>query len=446
MHPDCALSALIAAAGHRMDDGAGADDALLELIGDARFVLLGEATHGSHQFYARRAQITQRLIQEKGFAAVALEADWPDAQRVNRHVLCTGTDADATRALDGFERFPSWMWRNTDVVRFVTWLRAHNAAQPPEARVGVFGLDLYSLFSSMSEVLRYLDRVDPLAARAARVRYACFDQYGADSQRYAVTAGIGRAASCEREVALQFEQLRARAADYLRHAGPEAHDAHFDAEQNALLVQHAEHYYRTMLRGRVASWNVRDRHMADTLAALERHLSARRGMPAKIVVWAHNSHIGDARATEAGQRGEWNLGQLVRERYPGQACLVGFSTYEGWVSAAAEWDGPVHRERLRPALPGSCEHLCHQSGLGDFMLPLRPAGRLRRALLEHRLERAVGVLYLPNTERYSHYFHVQLARQFDALIHIDVTTALQVLATTESGKIGEAPETFPVGV
>jgi erythromycin esterase-like protein len=440
------LTEAIAAAAHQHTGSPADDDALLALIGDARFVLLGEATHGTHEFYEQRARITERLIREKGFVAVAVEADWPDAYRVNRYVRATGDDADPVHALDGFQRFPSWMWRNTDVVDFVGWLRAHNDTKPPSQRVGFYGLDLYSLFTSIEEVLRYLDEVDPKAAQEARARYACFDHYGDDSQQYAFAAGIGMSGSCEQEVMRQLEQLQQRAMDYMQRGGPEAADAYFYAQQNALLVRNAEEYYRTMFRGRVSSWNLRDRHMAETLDALALHLGQRNGAPAKIVVWEHNSHIGDARATEVGQLGEWNVGELARESYGDQVRLIGFSTYEGWVTAASEWDGPAERKRVRPALPGSYEDLFHHTGLGNFTLPLRPDSPAKQALLERRLERAIGVLYLPRTERQSHYFHAQLPRQFDAVIHIDRTDAVQPLETTSRWKTGEAPETFPVGV
>lgn len=441
------LSIAISSAAHLLT-GATADyDSLLELIGDARFVLLGEATHGTHEFYRERARITQRLIVEKEFTAVAVEADWPDAWRVNRYVRGQGDDTGGTQALAGFQRFPAWMWRNTDVVDFVDWLRAHNGALSPHGQaVGFYGLDLYSLFTSIAEVLRYLDAVDPEAARRARARYACFDHFDEDSQHYGYAAGFGLSASCENEVVSQLRDLHARAADYVRHDGQQATDAFFYAQQNARLVMHAEEYYRTMFRGRVSSWNLRDRHMAETLDALAQHLAHAGGKPAKIVVWEHNSHIGDARATEVGGQGELNVGQLARERYGDQVRLIGFSTYQGTVTAASDWDGPAERKRVRPALTGSYEEAFHQAGIARFMLPLRDRGRAVRALAERRLERAIGVIYLPETERRSHYFHAQLPRQFDAILHFDETQAVEPLELSGNWKTGEAPETFPVGV
>jgi erythromycin esterase-like protein len=440
------ITAAIAAGAQLLQGAADDYDGLLELIGDARFVLLGEATHGTHEFYEQRARITERLISEKGFTAVAVEADWPDAYRVNRYVRAEGDDRDAVGALGGFQRFPSWMWRNADVVDFVDWLRAHNDTRPAEARAGFYGLDLYSLFTSMDEVLRYLDNVDPAAAHEARKRYACFDHYGDDSQQYAYATGLGNSESCQRDVVVQLQQMQQRAADYMKHDGIAASDAFFYAQQNALLVKNAEEYYRTMFRGRVSSWNLRDRHMSETLDALAVHLGQTRGKPAKVVVWEHNSHVGDARATEIGRLGEWNVGELSRQRYGDAAFLVGFSTYDGWVTAASDWDGPAERKQVRPALPGSYEDVFHQTGLGNFLLPLRPASAAREALLEGRLERAIGVLYLPRTERQSHYFSAQLPQQFDAVIHIDRTNAVQPLEPTSHWDTGEAPETYPIGL
>jgi erythromycin esterase-like protein len=443
--PDTLLSTSIASSAHLLAGAADDHTPLLELIGDARFVLLGEATHGTHEFYAERARITQRLISEKGFTAVAVEADWPDAYRVNRYVRAQGGDADAVHALEGFQRFPSWMWRNTDVVDFVDWLRAYNDAAAAGAQVGFYGLDLYSLFTSMEEVLRYLDQVDPRAAQQARVRYACFDHYDDDSERYARATGIGMSASCENGVVTQLHQLQQHAADYMQRDGADAGDAFFYAQQNARLVMNAEEYYRTMFRARVSSWNLRDRHMAETLDALAVHLRQTSGKPAKVVVWEHNSHIGDARATEVSQLGEWNVGELVRDRYGDATRLIGFSTYQGWVTAASDWGGPAERKLVLPALRGSYEQVFHDTGLGRFMLPLRQDSPAKQALLERRLERAIGVLYLPQTERQSHYYYAQLPRQFDALIHFDETGAVRPLERM-SRRDGEAPETFPAGV
>lgn len=421
-------------------------DALLELISDdVRLVLLGEATHGTHEFYRERAEITKRLIVEKGFTAVAVEADWPDAYRVNRYVRGTGTDRDANAALSGFERFPNWMWRNTEVLDFIDWLRGHNdTISLIEMNVGFYGLDLYSLHSSMAAVLAYLDKVDPEGAKRARYRYSCFDQFGVNTQAYGYAASFGLTESCEREAVGQLLELRRRATDYASRDGRIAADEFFFAEQNARLVKDAEEYYREMFRGHESSWNLRDRHMADTLGHLIGFL-ARQGPRPKIVVWEHNSHLGDARATEMTDRGEINVGQLVRERYKNEAVLIGFSTYSGTVTAATDWDGPAERKRVSPALPDSYEALFHDAGTNRFFVNLKD--ERVQPLGEPRLERAIGVVYRPETERVSHYFHANLLAQFDAILHFDETRAVEPLEpTVHWQKDQEAPETFPSGV
>ena len=429
----------------------GADDeydALLDLIGDARFVLLGEATHGTHEFYRDRARLTQRLIAERGFAAVAVEADWPDAFRVNRWVRGRGADTSAEEALGGFRRFPTWMWRNTVVRDFVAWLRDHNATLPPDAPgIGFYGLDLYSLYGSMTAVIEYLDRTDPEAAARARRRYGCFEHFRRDSQVYGYATSSGAAEPCEDEVVEQLVELQRRSAELAGRDGEQAEEEYFYAAQNARLVINAERYYRSMFRGRVSSWNLRDQHMADTLDALVAHLDQRIDR-AKIVVWAHNSHLGDARATEMGEGGEHNVGQLARERWGRDAVLVGFSTDRGTVTAADDWDQPPQRKRVRPGLPGSYERRFHDLGVPRFWLPLRgnPDDGLLADLREPHLQRAIGVVYRPETERWSHYFHARLPDQFDALIHIDETTAVEPLERTAGRDDGEVPDTYPFNV
>ena len=420
-------------------------DALLNGIGSARVVLLGEATHGTHEFYRERAQITKRLIAELGFAAVAVEADWPDAYRVNRYVRAVGEDRDAVEALADFKRFPAWMWRNADVLDFVGWLRAHNESRPAETRTGFYGLDLYSLRASMQAVLGYLEKVDPDAASRARARYGCFDRFSGEPQEYGYAAELGLAPSCEREAVEQLVDLHRRRAEYARRDGRIAADDYFFAEQNARLVASAEAYYRTMFRGRDESWNLRDRHMMDTLGNLLAFLDQTRP-GARVVVWAHNSHLGDARATGMGERGELNVGQLARQRFGADAVLVGFTTHHGTVTAATEWDGPALRRHVRPALAGSYERLFHDAGVPRFLLPLRTDLELASALTAARLERAIGVLYLPETERHSHYFHARLAEQFDYVLHFDETRAVEPLERTSAWEAGELAETYPSGL
>jgi erythromycin esterase-like protein len=431
---------------YRLDGTPGDFDPLLERIGDARFVLIGEASHGTHEFYRIRGAITKRLIRERGFTAVAVEADWPDAYRVNRYVRGGRDDADATESLGGFKRFPQWMWRNADVLDFIGWLRAHNEGQPKDApRAGFYGLDLYSMHASMEAVLRYLRVVDPAAAVRARARYACFDHFGGDPQEYGHAASSGLAPTCEKEVVAQLVELRRAAAEYASRDGRVAADDLFFAEQNARLVRNAERYYRAMFGSRASSWNLRDEHMAETLRELARFLEGE--MPgAKIVVWAHNSHLGDARATEMGASGELNVGQLVRERYGREAFLVGFSTYTGTVTAASNWDEPAQRKSVRPALVGSYEALFHEVGLGNFLVDLRTQSEAAEVLATPRLERAIGVIYRPETERQSHYFRATLPHQFDAVLHYDVTRAVEPLERTGQWDGGELPETYPTAL
>jgi erythromycin esterase-like protein len=420
-------------------------DPLIQLIGDARVVLLGEASHGTHEFYRERARITQRLITEQKFNAVAVEADWPDAYRVNRWVRCVGEDRSALEALRDFERFPRWMWRNRDVAAFVEWLRRHNEQQTPGNRVGFYGLDLYSLFRSIEEVIGFLERVDPEAARRARYRYGCFEHFGEDTQAYGYAAEFGLSQSCEDQAVQQLLELQRRAGQLAGQEGGIPDDELFQAEQNARLVKNAEEYYRTMFRGRVSSWNLRDGHMAETLDALITHLDRRYGR-SKVVVWEHNSHIGDARATAMGESGEYNVGQLSREHFGGDAVLVGFMTYQGTVTAASDWDAPAERKQVRPGLPGSWEKLFHALDIPAFLLPLRERHLTPEVLNQSRLERAIGVIYRPETERISHYFEARLSDQFDALIHFDQTHAVEPLDWIAGWDTGESPETYPSGL
>jgi erythromycin esterase-like protein/predicted phosphoribosyltransferase len=432
-----------------VENGVPDDHALLDLVGDAHYVLIGEASHGTHEFYAARAAMTQSLIEQKGFTAVAVEADWPDAYRVNRFVRGRSDDETAQEALRGFERFPAWMWRNTAVLDFVGWLREHNdrAAADEVDKTGFYGLDLYSLYRSIHEVVTYLERVDPEAAVRARERYACFDHYkGDDGQAYGLAAAFGAGESCEQEVVEQLADLQRHALDYIRREGLLAEDEQFYAEQNAKTVIDAAEYYRSMFGGSVLSWNLRDRHMVHTLDALSEHLSRQRGERAKVVVWAHNSHLGDARATEMASRGELNVGQLVRESHQGDCRNIGFTTYTGTVTAADDWGGAAQRKWVRPALPDSIEELCHEVGQKGFLLSFGAAPKAAEALRVARLERAIGVIYRPETERQSHYFRARVADQFDAVIHVDETRAAEPLERTAGWVEGEVPETYPFAV
>jgi erythromycin esterase-like protein len=417
---------------------------LLELIDPGvAIVLIGEATHGTLEFYRIRADLTRALIRQRGFDLVAVEADWPDAYRANQWVRLLGTDGTAEDALADFTRFPRWMWRNREVVRFLRWLRSENSQRRQEARTGFFGLDLYSLHRSMARVIEYLDKVDPGAANRARRGYACFDAFGEDVQLYGYAASLNMERSCEDEVVEQLVDLRRRAAEYATRDGRIAADEYFVAEQNAQVVRNAETYYRAMFRGGTESWNVRDRHMMATLEALLAHVG-HTDRPPRAVVWAHNSHLGDARATSMADIGELNLGQLVRERFGSTCCSIGMTTHEGEVTAAHAWDEPAALRTVRPSLPGSYERLFHDVGLPAFIASVSSPG-LASTLAGPRPERAIGVIYRPETERASHYFAAHLPRQFDVVVHVDRTRAVEPLERWGRHDI-DLPETYPTGV
>jgi erythromycin esterase-like protein len=425
-----------------------ADDArVVDWIGDAPIVLLGEATHGTQDFYEARARLSRQLIERKGFSAIAVEGDWPDAWRVNRYAQGEG-GLSAFAALAGFARFPTWMWRNTEIATLIDWMRAHNHGLPAARRVGFFGLDLYSLRASMQAVVDYLTPLDPGAAQAARESYACFDRFGGEPDDYAWVASRIGDGNCEDAVVEQLIALQQQQAELLRldrHDGPGAADEFFHAEQNARVARNAEHYYRTMLHGRAVSWNIRDEHMAETLAELREYLT-RRGQEPKVIVWAHNSHLGDARATQMGEGGELNLGQLAREQWGDEVRSIGFTTHSGTVIAASDWGGMPECKRVRRALNGSVEDLFHQAGRSRFFLPIDAGSEVADALAAPRLERAIGVIYRPETERQSHYFHARVAEQFDAIVHLDVTGALIPLEGVQPPLDGEPPETYPEGI
>ncbi|HYD52949.1 MAG TPA: erythromycin esterase family protein, partial [Gemmatimonadaceae bacterium] len=346
---DRELTRAIRDAAHPLRGAPSDFDPLLALIGDARVVLLGEATHGTHEFYELRARITKRLLVERGFGAVVIEGDWPDAYRVNRYVRDCSADSEAIESLAGFRRFPQWMWRNADVLDFVGWLRRHNDRKGERQRAGFYGLDLYSLHASIAAVLRWLAVVDPGAAARARERYACFELFGPDPRDYGRLTSLGIAPPCEQEVVSQLVELRQETGRLLAHADTRAGDDLFFAQQNARVVLNAERYYRAMFGDYVRSWNLRDQHMTETLAALLAHLCTNMAR-SRVVVWAHNAHIGDARATEMGTRGEVTLGQLAREQLGANVVSVGFTTYTGSVTAARDWEEPAEHVAVRPAL------------------------------------------------------------------------------------------------
>lgn len=434
-HAAHGVSALVAEVAEPFGSIASADvGPLLERIGDCSVVLLGEASHGTSEFYRMRAHITRALIRWKGFTVVAVEADWPDAARIDAWVRHKPPSPPAFHA---FSRFPTWMWRNREVAAFVDWLRDHNGAlEDPERRVSFSGLDLYSLFTSRDAVLSYLDRVDSAAASVARTRYSCLTPWEHDPARYGRAVVTGRFSGCEAQVVGTLTDLLRRRLEY---AGLDG-DSFLDATQNALVVANAERYYRVMYRGSVDSWNLRDQHMFETLQAVRAH----RGPGAKVVVWEHNSHVGDASATEMGVRGEHNVGQLCRREYRDDAFLVGFGTDRGTVAAASDWGGPMQVKSVRPSHARSYERLFHDSGAAAFMLHLRDPERdeVREELSSPRLERAIGVIYRPETELQSHYFQAELPRQFDEYVWFDESTAVSPLP---SHRMAGSPATYPFG-
>jgi erythromycin esterase-like protein len=403
-------------------------------FGDAHLVLLGEATHGTAEFYRARAAISRHLIRTHGFAFVAVEADWPDAAHIDRYVR---HDAPAAAGAEPFARFPTWMWRNNEVMGFVDWLRAYNEPLAPERRVSFHGLDIYSMGVSVEAVLNYLERVDPDGARAARARYGCLTPWLDEPSGYGLATYYGKHDPCEDAVVTQLRDMLARRLDYMRTDG----QAYFDALQNARIVRAAEQYYRIMYRGSRESWNVRDRHMFDTLQAI----FARRGDGAKGIVWAHNSHIGNAAATAMGWQGEFNIGELCRTAYGDGVVLIGFGTDRGTVAAASEWDGEMEIKTVRPARPDSYEHAFRKMGHNRALTAWRdePHGPLAEALREPLLERAIGVVYRPESELTSHYFEAVLADQFDAYVWFEQTRAVTPLPI---GRPHGAPETYPFGL
>ncbi|MGM0516042.1 MAG: protein-L-isoaspartate(D-aspartate) O-methyltransferase [Pseudomonadota bacterium] len=409
-------------------------DGLLSRIGNRRIVLIGEASHGTSEFYRARERITRALIEEKGFDFVAIEGDWPDAARIDHYVRHAEY---APSEWTAFARFPTWMWRNEEVRGFVDWLREHNAGLEPERRVAFHGLDLYSLYNSIRAVLDYLDEVDPGAAAVARERYGCLTPYQSDPGTYARAALHPDIETCEEPVLAMLREMQTRHREYAEHDG----ERFLDAMQNARLVANAEEYYRTMFYGSRSAWNMRDTHMFETLEHLLRH----HGEGSRCVVWAHNSHVGDSNATDMARRDEFNIGRLCRARWHDEVYAIGFGTDTGTVAAASNWDDPMEVKTVRPSLHGSYERLCHETGLHAFLLPLGVGADpvVRDGLREERLERAIGVIYRPETERQSHYFHAELSRQFDEYVWFDRTRAVRPLDTAA---LVDLPDTYPFGI
>lgn len=414
-------------------------DALLASIGDAQIVLLGEATHGTHEFYDIRAQITQRLIVEKRFHAVTIEGDWPDSYQINRYIH-QQQYTNAVEALAAFDRFPTWMWRNVPMIQFIDWLHKYNQEQSSN-KVSFYGLDLYSLYRSVDAVITSLKKIDPAAAQEAQHYYSCFDQYRHDPQAYSYAVFTSAIQSCADMVIAELKRLQEQDWGHLGQGKMSAHEA-FYIEQNARVVKNAEQYYRSLFVSETSNWNIRDSHMLETLNALITYYQLQGVEKPKIIIWAHNSHVGNAAATQMSKYGEYNIGQLAKEQFGENAVSVGFTTYQGTVSAASDWHKPVERKVVKKALSESYEALFHAMQIPNFVLLLKDA-----PLLPHEsLERAIGVVYHPQTERMSHYFHANLAGQFDAIIHYDKTTAVEPLEKTSQWIAGEVPETYPSGL
>ena len=422
---------LIAEAAIPLDDiGDAGFAAAFDRFADRRVVMLGESTHGTHEFYAARAAITRHLVQRHGFNVIAVEGDWPDAAAYDRFIRGLPPHEGAPQP---FLRFPTWMWRNTVIPGFLRELRVLNADRDERDQVGFYGLDIYNMSGSIEAVLAYLDEYDPAAAAVARERYGCLTPWQADPATYGRAALRSGYAECENAVVAQCEELLQRAL--------EADGESFGAAMNARLVASAERYYRVMYYGGAASWNLRDSHMAETLE----HLLEARGPHSKVVVWAHNSHIGDARATEMGTaRGEHNIGQLARQKWGRDVALIGFGTHTGTVSAASDWDGEREVKRVLPSRRDSYERLCHDSGVARFLLDFADDEALAKRLSEPLIERFIGVIYRPETERWSHYSEAVLPAQFDAWVWFDQTRALEPLVKHEPHD--QAPETWPFGL
>lgn len=417
---------------------AGDLDPLIERIGEARFVLLGEASHGTSEFYTWRARLSQRLIEERGFSFIGVEGDWPDCYRVNRYVRGLDDEShDANEVLHAFERWPTWMWANREVVALAAWMREHNRGRAPEAQAGFYGLDVYSLWDSMRAVTQYLERIDPKLAAAARRAYNCFEPFAEDVQDYARATALVPT-SCEDETIAVLRDLRANAPAYRE----DGREGYFNAEQNALVARNAERYYRTMARGGPSSWNVRDHHMVETLDRLMEH----HGPAAKAILWEHNTHIGDARYTDMARAGMVNVGQLVRQSRGEQGVvLVGFGTHRGTVIAAEEWGAPMERMHVPAARPGSFEDKLHEANVGDALFLFDDSRNGGVPGLEEPIgHRAIGVVYDPDHERWGNYVPTIVPGRYDAFLYIDETRAVDPLhMPVHAG--AEPPETYPSG-
>lgn len=413
---------------------------ILNAIGDSEIVMLGESTHGTKEYYDIRAEITKALIKDKNFNCIAIEGDWPDAYQINKYI--NGEEYNnGEEPLKAFDRFPTWMWRNQSVLTFISWLHKHNKNQDLKNKANFYGLDLYSLYRSIDTVINILDSIDPKAAEEARSHYSCFDQFGGDIELYGQAVLYKIIDSCSEQVVEQLQLLLIQDRELIKE-NKLSLDQAFDLEQNARVIKNGEDYYRSLFISGKNTWNLRDSHMFEMLNFIIESYKKKNINTPKIIIWAHNTHVGDASATEFTQRGEFNIGQLIREKFGAKSVSIGFMTYTGTVSAASNWHSPVERKFVRNSLMGSFEFLFHEIKINQFLLGLKN----KKLILPVLLERAIGVVYKPETERSSHYFYANLQKQFDFIIYIDKTTALEPLDKNRIWIAGEFPETYPFGL
>lgn len=410
---------------------------LFDRIGDARIVMLGEASHGTHEYYTWRAHISKRLIEEKGFSFIAVEGDWPDCYLLNRFIKGYDTEHKSVReVLEEFNRWPTWMWANWEIVALANWLRDHNTRLAADKRVGFYGLDVYSLWESMESIMKYLKKTDPSALKVAEKAYQCFEPYKENEGQAYARASKFVPDLCQTEVVSLLKEIRQKLPTY-----NSDYENVFNAEQNALIAVNAERYYRAMIEGGPHSWNVRDRHMADTLERLLKF----HGENSKVIVWEHNTHIGDARATDMLDDGMFNIGELARvEHHDKGVVLVGFGSYEGTVIAAREWEARMQKMNLPPAQKGSWEYLLRKAGKEDKLLLLDDFTNNNTLMQNYIGHRAVGVVYNPKFERNGNYVPTILPVRYDAFIYLDETKALLPLHIKPDGH--QTPETYPFGV
>lgn len=412
-------------------------DPLIDYIGDAKYVLLGEASHGTHEYYVWRAKITQRLIQEKGFSFVGVEGDWPDCYRLNRFAKgYLNSEKDVYDVLDKFNRWPTWMWANWEIAAFIDWLKVFNENLPADKRIGFYGLDVYSFRESMNSIIQYLEKNDPEALKVAKKAMECFEPYGDNEGQSYARASALVPELCEKEVVNLLAEIINKAENYNSDA-----ENVMSTEQNAHIARDAEKYYRAMIKRGPASWNIRDRHMVSTIDRLMKY----HGNDAKTIVWEHNTHIGDARATDMASEGMVNVGQLLREQYSKEGVVaVGFGSYKGSVIAGRNWGDEMRKIKVPEAIEGSWENIFHQACKGENRMLLFDKIKEEQCIAPPIDHRAIGVVYNPEHERFGNYVPSILPKRYDAFIFLDETTALHPIHIEPAGN--QIPETYPFGM